>query len=418
MNSNIFQQDDDFLNLNTLDNYEDESLMQQIHFNQILSKLIDNYQNIDSDQKNTSCDQIEKSIDELEISDDIIFLEEKTQQPTSSEILKFNADKDVVDDDICFLHEEEAPKLSNKRSNYYDKDNEVDEKEVMKRWRCKNLSDSKVNLSQTQYRLRIFKDQNAKQPTERVFKKSIFENCSEISSQNDGVDNNNNNNNMNNEQQPDSKFSGRFKKLERKNQIESLSGSIYIDFNLPIEKEIEDGEICDDNDEIVLKKRNEEIKIKCKELDRECYLRYKEQKRSLLEVFKQQQTMLQIVFEQQKCENFSLKAIKKDNYEKQSICQKLYLEAVDAITADFRNECKNIKKSEESQINALKALFDSGKYEKGKLDQYFTLGVMQPAAKRRRYQDDGSRHVLLHESKLRNILIEDTIYSYYYGEPF
>ncbi|CAF1131384.1 unnamed protein product [Brachionus calyciflorus] len=77
-------------------------------------------------------------------------------------------------------------------------------------------------------------------------------------------------------------------------------------------------------------------------------------------------------------------------------------------------EIKTYAKKEEK---ALRDLFDSGNYIKGKFSDYYTLEVYQPKAERRSYVDDGCRFMLLPKSKIKNILIEDTIYEYYYGKP-
>lgn len=516
----------EFFNLNPFKN-DDFQNKQQLHFNQILSQLIDNYQALDNDYASNKgfqndvvvnkfeCNNQFNNEDENKDDDEIIFIEEKfdSKQTNSNyinedsnsnsndnyhdvissniskknsikdsklldvdseeykkekeELLKrlnkslvstnqieinTNKNSDDDDDEIYFLCEEEGPQLMD---NYFDNDDEVDEKEVMKRWRCKKLSDPKVNLSKSNYRLRLFKEKNAKQAADRKFKQCIFKN--QIESQ---IKINENTSSL--DKSISNSPSGRFK--IQKKQIPYIGNKIYLDFSLPLsnkgklkldtntatssktvevsESEIEDGEIRDEknnlkkakddesscknsenlSDKDILDKRIECIRQKYKELDRKKYLTYREQKQSLINVFNQQKAMLKMFYDQQLLAmNTTDKRIKrqfnKSYQDKQNICQNLFKKALKELLGDFKNECKNIKESENSQIDALKTLFDSGKYEKGKLDQYFTLGLMQPKAKRRRYNDDGHRQVLLPEDKLRNIIIEDTIYTYYYGTP-
>ena len=75
----------------------------------------------------------------------------------------------------------------------------------------------------------------------------------------------------------------------------------------------------------------------------------------------------------------------------------------------------SVKNTHNNEKNALKALYDSGNFKKGKLKDYTTLNLYQPKSKRRKYDDDGHRQMLLLEKDAKNILVEDQIYEFFYG---
>lgn len=81
---------------------------------------------------------------------------------------------------------------------------------------------------------------------------------------------------------------------------------------------------------------------------------------------------------------------------------------------DLLNETKS---SHSAETKALLDLYQSGNYQKGTLNEYTTFEVYQPKSKRRKYDDDGYRIMLLPERTVTNILIEDEIYKYFYGRP-
>jgi hypothetical protein len=446
----------DYLFMNMIDNNDVDEYSKNIHFDQFFSNLIENFDKNYADDNNVDSSNfyIGSQLQKKELSqsnpddamaimqskfedDDVLILEDKISisHKINKEIIGLEAKLSLEnhyleviqklnpppviqeikvedDDDVFFLHEDKAPVI-NQKSNYYDKDDEVDEKEVIKRWRCKKLSDHKINLSKSNYRYRIFRQKNSAQAKDRKFKTSIFENNFD-----DNIAGKLNNN---------SSFIGRFK--TDKDQFKS---SLYLDFNLPLKQDnnkklpiinkkpckIDDKTIViENNDESIFNKRIEDIKIKYKEIEEEIKLKLREQKKSLLDGLKQQILMLKMAFEGKQSGYNLMKNLKTEYNNKQNTLKGLYLEAEEALNIDFRNEIKQNKSCEESEINALKVLFESGKYQKGKLDQYFTLETLQPAARRRRYDDNGYRRVLLTQEKLKNILIEDTIYHYYYGSP-
>ena len=76
----------------------------------------------------------------------------------------------------------------------------------------------------------------------------------------------------------------------------------------------------------------------------------------------------------------------------------------------LKNECK-------AEKNAFMTLFKSGNFQKGKIREYVTCDLFQPSAKRKKYDDDGHRRMLLHETDAKNVQIEDHIYNYFYGIP-
>ena len=393
--------------------YKKDALNQQILFT-----LIDNNENIG---ENTSKDKILENNEIINIIDDenndIVFLKENLNHKNNltkltTSIASNNFVNENVSEDICFLHETRAPVTSKLNSNYYENDHEVDEKEVMKRWRCKKLSNAKINLSKINYRLRIFKEKNTKQPSERKFKDFFeSENC-KINIH----ETNKNNTSLITDSSSCNSISGRFK-LDNRQVTQTKSFSVEQNVTSTSKNNLNQHKDQADYDDLeVFNERIDDIKTKYKELEQEIFSRYEEQKRSLQEVFSQQKSMLKYFFEQNTTDKFYNKN-EIENYQKLSRCKMKYSEALDCIKNEFRNECSHLKTSEDHEINALKVLYDSGKYEKGKLNQYFTLDVMQPAAKRRHYDDNGHRQVLLPQDKLRNTIIEDTIYSYYYGEP-
>ena len=446
----------DYLQINMIDSNDIDEYSKNIHFDQFFSNLIENIdQNYGTDDKNLSSSNVYTESQNLkeELSesnqddaimrskyddDEVLILEDKIGEnqrinngivcaEIKSEIIESSylenrylkamqkltppviQEIKIEDDDIFFLHEDKAPIITNQKSNYYDKDDEVDEKEVKKRWRCKTLSDHKINLSKSNYRYRIFHEKHSAQAKDRKFKKSIFENNFDTSS---------NINNIVGALNDNGSFSGRFKTDKTYSNIPLKQGN---NRNLPIMAEISSKIVprtvgIENSDEIIFNKRIVEIKNKYKDIEKDIKLREQEEKKGLLDVLKQQTLMLRMTFEGKKSGNHYTKNLNIE-YNKQNSLNRLYLEAVEALKMDFQNEIKQNKNCEESEINALKVLFESGKYQKGKLDQYFTLETIQPAARRRRYDDNGYRQVLLPQEKLKNILIEDTIYQYYYGSP-
>jgi hypothetical protein len=94
-----------------------------------------------------------------------------------------------------------------------------------------------------------------------------------------------------------------------------------------------------------------------------------------------------------------------------------YYSTLNKIKSNYHEKVNKLEQNCQEKIKAFQFLFDSGTYEPGRLVEYETMEVYQPEAKRRKYHDDGLRRVLLPEKVIKNILIEDEIYKYYYGTP-
>lgn len=87
------------------------------------------------------------------------------------------------------------------------------------------------------------------------------------------------------------------------------------------------------------------------------------------------------------------------------------------LTQDYENKLIELNENSTDEIKAFVALFNSRKYVLGKLDEYRKLETYQPSAKRLKYDDNGQRLILLPLDIIKNIVIEDEIYYYYYGFP-
>lgn len=83
----------------------------------------------------------------------------------------------------------------------------------------------------------------------------------------------------------------------------------------------------------------------------------------------------------------------------------------------FYDKLFAIKNQCNAEKDALTTLFKSGNYQKGKIKDYISCDLYQPRSKRRKYDDDGHRKMLLLETDAMNILIEDHIYNFFYGIP-
>lgn len=94
-----------------------------------------------------------------------------------------------------------------------------------------------------------------------------------------------------------------------------------------------------------------------------------------------------------------------------------YQKELNQLNLDRNKKISKAKTQKNQAEKALRDLFDSGCYVKGKFSEYLILETKQPKAKRRTYFDDGKRYLLLPKNQIKNILIEDVIYEYYYGKP-
>jgi hypothetical protein len=335
-----------------------------------------------------------------------------------------SADKNEagLDDSIHFLHVK-VPEPSGKPNQQTDL--VTDQNEVLIRWRLKTVSDPKANLSITNYRLRLENDKNARQPTDRKFKPCIFIKAKCVTGGGAGGTHQR----SNNYQQIPSMVTnrntgGRFLSLSAMNPINGL----YTDFssNHPKVKQLANRtnesttktvECQQTDDERFLAKRSLEITTTYKALDKEAHLRFNEAKQSLYEVYMQQQSMIKYHFSQQIFTISNIFLLSNEMSQKMALLHNLYNRQLQYLQNSLSSECANLKTMCNEQISALKELHKSGKYQKGKLSEYVSMTVSQPASIRRKYKDTGIRQVLLTEHQLRNILIEDEIYLFYYGNP-
>jgi predicted S18 family serine protease len=250
--------------------------------------------------------------------------------------------------------------------NYYD-GGVVKENEVKKRWRVKTLADPKRNLTKSNYRKRLYKENNACQATDRKFLSFIIGNESDS-----------------------------FQKF------------------ILAQNEIDDKKVLDE--------KIKEIQTHYNNLIRSNENKLKEQELKLNQTFHSQKNSLKIEYESK----FIFLQLTASQYEIHRLAQELKekYEQVEKAYEDVLVECRSLYKAQSNElrfscknrINALNTLYKSGKYEKGKLGEYFSLTVNQGISIRRKYFDNGERLILLPEDKLKYILIEDLIYSYFYAK--
>ena len=97
--------------------------------------------------------------------------------------------------------------------------------------------------------------------------------------------------------------------------------------------------------------------------------------------------------------------------------RQFYVDLLCQLDKKHADKYAEIAAQANEKLYALHSLFASGAYVKGTLAEYVTTELQQPGAKRKRYHDNGSRKVLMPERIVKNILIEDEIYKYFYGNP-
>jgi hypothetical protein len=336
--------------------------------NSINRKKTPNFKNFLSYLADDNYESDSTKVIELSSSDDeIIFIQEKSQVQPSKE----------KDDDVSFINVVEAPVKTRRGPSYYANDGEVDEKEVLKRWRCKNLSNPKVNLSISNYRKRFYGEKNAKQAVDRRFKPFLSE-IIKNRLESDGVIENEGVDEVVHDKRALNQTTGRFKNTS---------------------------DVFEIGDQSVLDEQIEKLRIKYKDLEKEVLMKYKENK--------------QFIADRYEKEKFDLKSVdgEKTRQINRDKLDDLFLKDLKKVKNDFEENCRNIKKAQINEIDAIKVLFKSGVYQKKKLSQYSSLSVEQPSAKRRCYIDDGHRQLVLPEEKLRAIVAENIIYSFYYGKP-
>lgn len=86
------------------------------------------------------------------------------------------------------------------------------------------------------------------------------------------------------------------------------------------------------------------------------------------------------------------------------------------VVNQFHEKLEVIRAEKNDEKLAVQTLFKSGNYRKGKLGDYAVVELYQPKSKRLKYDDDGRRQMLMFQRDAVNILIEDQIYAYFYGE--
>jgi hypothetical protein len=96
---------------------------------------------------------------------------------------------------------------------------------------------------------------------------------------------------------------------------------------------------------------------------------------------------------------------------------KMFYSSLKSVESNYKEMLTTLELETNSKIDALTSLYESGNYECGKLNEYATMEVYQPKSKRRKYDDDGYRRVILPEKIIKNLLIEDEIYYHFYGIP-
>ena len=224
------------------------------------------------------------------------------------------------------------------RNNYYDDNDNVDTKQLLKRWNIKKLANANVNMSCCNYRFRLFGENTT---STRSFKPKIF------------LDEN-----------------GRFLKSSNQQIVSSSSSSSK-------------GETSSmNNDELVLQDRIAKITFKSEQIKEKC-------KQIYLASVEGLNLMHHDLIFQNNCLSNSFE-IKEAN---EKVINDSFNDNLNKITTSYQTRLQEINDSNENEINALTSLVLSGNYKKGKLHEYATLEVYQPRAKRRKYDDDGYRQV-------------------------
>jgi len=90
------------------------------------------------------------------------------------------------------------------------------------------------------------------------------------------------------------------------------------------------------------------------------------------------------------------------------------------VSRDYEERLENIKKCEENELKAFESLLMSGNFSmrNGKMERYAFMEWDQSATRKYRTNDEnnGRRKIPLPETEIKNIMIEDEIYSHYYGK--
>lgn len=96
--------------------------------------------------------------------------------------------------------------------------------------------------------------------------------------------------------------------------------------------------------------------------------------------------------------------------------KEMFDKSLESIGFNYQEKVTQLEEDTNSKVQALISLHEAG-IHCDSLDKYATLEVYQPQAKRKKYYDDGHRKLFLPEITIKNMLIEDEIYYYYYGIP-
>jgi hypothetical protein len=94
-----------------------------------------------------------------------------------------------------------------------------------------------------------------------------------------------------------------------------------------------------------------------------------------------------------------------------------YQDTLNKLKQSYLNKVNEVQVSAEHEVHALESLFNSRNYELGRLNEYRRLDAFKPEAKRFKRSENCHEVVLLPLRKIKNLLIEEEIYKYYYPQP-
>jgi hypothetical protein len=111
----------------------------------------------------------------------------------------------------------------------------------------------------------------------------------------------------------------------------------------------------------------------------------------------------------------NLKTLIRDQHSSMNIA--FVKDTLKKLACVYGDKLTEVESALNEEVTALTSLFNSRNYELGKLGEYRKLETYQPSARRMKYDDDGRRVMILPMNTIKNILIEDEIYNFYYGFP-
>lgn len=291
-----------------------------------------------------------------------------------------NGSAKSFDDEIVELFSADGWVNPYSEENYYDNDLIINSQEILKRWNLKRQSNPELNLTMCNYRSRMSKGAKCAPLPERSFVPGLFED------------------------------------VEKSIQIYQSGDDDKIDTKRPVaETSTESTPSSDSNptqanlikkDENTLNERVGEIRARFEVTKQACRQALDDCHANLKQMFDEQTHMARM-----SCGNYF------ELQQTLGMLHEAYQVSLANITDDYRNRLKQYENASNSQIGALRELFNSGNYQKGQLDNYVTLELYQPSAKRRKYDDNGYRVMLLPEKVIKNIIKEDELYYHFYGFP-